>query len=252
MLSAKTMITRTVRRLLLAVALSLIKTAAFSAPAAFPFSEETKIRQDLILVALAKSPADLIIRGANVLNVFSLSWESNQDIVIKGKRIAWVGPAGEWKGTCDHIEDAKGLWAVPGFGESHKHIESTHLSPEYEAALVVPLGNTWTIEASHEFSNVNGDHNVDFWLEARKHGSPLKIFPSIGSATPPTAYESGGGYYGYKQVRDFIDQNRMVVGLDEVMDWPAVWNPKHPGYQRIWENIQATFDGRGVVEGHGS
>ena len=54
---------------------------------------------------------------------------------------------------------------MPGFGEVHKHIESSHLTPEWEAALVLPRGNTWTCEASHEFSNVNGPHNLEFWLE---------------------------------------------------------------------------------------
>ncbi len=85
------------------------------------------------------------------------------------------------------------LAAVPGFGEVHKHIESSHLTPEWEAALVLPRGNTWTCEASHEFSNVNGARNLEFWLEARRRGSPLKIFPQPGSAVPPTAYEWGGG-----------------------------------------------------------
>src|SRR4051794_39189818 len=88
------------RRLLFGSAFLFFAFVGRGAPAAFTFSEEALIRQDLILVALAKSPADLIIRGATVLNVFSLSWESNQDIVIKGKRIAWTGPVGEWKGTC--------------------------------------------------------------------------------------------------------------------------------------------------------
>src|ERR1019366_326760 len=162
-----------------------------------PFNLETKTRQEIIQTALGREPADLLIHGANVLNVFTLSWMPNTDIVVKGERIAWVGPAGEWKGTSAATFDASNLWAVPGFGESHKHIESTNLSPEWEAALNIPLGNTWTDEGSHEMSNVTGEHNVEFWLMAAKYGSPLKIFPELGSATPPTAFERGGGYYGY-------------------------------------------------------
>ena len=159
------------------------------------FSDETRIRQELVQVALGREPADLIIRGATVLNVFTLLWDANQDIVVRGKRIAWVGPAGQWQGKSSNTFDAKGLWAVPGFGESHKHIESTLLSPEWEAALVVPLGNTWTSEGSHEFSNVSGPHNVEFWETPERHGSPLKIFTALGSATPPSAFEVGGGNY---------------------------------------------------------
>ncbi len=216
------------------------------------FSEETRIRQALVQVALGRQPADLLIRGATVLNVYTLQWDADQDIVVSGKRIAWVGPNGQWHGTYAHLFDARGLWAVPGFGESHKHIESTLLSPEWEAALVVPLGNTWTTEGSHEFSNVSGAHNVEFWQTAAAHGSPLKIFTALGSATPPSAFEVGGGNYAYQEIAANIRGNLDVQGLDEVMDWPAVSIPSHPGYQRIWEDIQATRDNRGVIDGHGA
>ena len=216
------------------------------------FNEETKIRQALVQVALGREPADLIIRGATVLNIFTLSWEPDQDIVISGKRIAWVGPIGQWKGKAATVFDAKGLWAVPGFGESHKHIESTLLSPEWEAALVVPLGNTWTSEGSHEFSNVSGVHNVEFWETPERRGSPLKIFTALGSATPPSAFEVGGGNYAYHEIAENIHGSLEVQGLDEVMDWPAVSEPTHPGYQRIWEDMEATRDQRGIIDGHGA
>ena len=244
--------------LLLACCAPVLASAGEGVPTAtgvahpIKFNEETRIRQDLVQVALEKEPADLVIRGATVLNVFTLMWEPDQDIVVRGKRIAWVGPSGQWKGKCSNLFDAKGLWAVPGFGESHKHIESTLLSPEWEAALVVPLGNTWTTEGSHEFSNVSGAHNVEFWLTPGRHGSPLKIFPALGSATPPSAFEVGGGNYAYQEIAANIRSSLEVQGLDEVMDWPAVSIPTHPGYQRIWEDIQATRDNRGVIDGHGA
>lgn len=221
------------------------------------FSPEVQIRQHLVQVALGREPADRIIRGATVLDVFTREWLPNQDIVIAGERIAWVGAAGTWPGQAGELIDASGEYAVPGFGESHKHIESSYLTPEYEAALVIPRGNTWTIEDSHEISNVVGNHNVDFWLRAEKAGSPLKIFASIGSATPPTIYEFGGGYYGYREMADFMEQNpERVISLGEVMDWPAVNAPPNAkaegGRQRIWEMIDATMTHRGIVEGHGS
>ncbi len=216
------------------------------------FNEETRARQELVQVALEKEPADLIIRGASILNVYTLSWEPDQDIVIKGKRIAWVGPAGRWKGKSASIFDASGLSAVPAFGESHKHIECTYLTPEWEAALVIPLGNTWTSEGSHEVSNVSGTHNVEFWATFERYGVPLKIFPALGSATPPSAFESSGGYYAYRQIAENMRRSVAVQGLDEVMNWPEVSVPANPGYQRIWEDIQATQDNRGVVDGHGA
>jgi len=213
-------------------------------------AKEVRIRQDLVLTALGQRPADKLLRVGRLLDVHTRTWIEDAEIVMKGRRIAFVGPAGSYKGEVKERFHEPSLSAVPGFGEVHKHIESSHLTPEWEAALVLPRGNTWTCEASHEFSNVDGPHNLEFWLEARKRGSPLKIFPQPGSAVPPTAYEWGGGHFGYAEQKDFMAQSLMVTGLDEVMDWPAVWNPKNPSYDRLWGMIEATFAARGVVEGH--
>ncbi|SER55513.1 adenine deaminase [Faunimonas pinastri] len=215
-------------------------------------ADEISIRQDLTLVALGRRPADLAIRVGRMLSVHSGTWLDDQEIVIKGRRIAWTGPAGTYRGEVRERVHYPDLSAVPGFGEVHKHIESTHLTPEWEAALVIPRGNTWTCEASHEFANVDGARNTEFWQRARRLGCPQKVFIQPGSAVPPSAWESGGGYYGYEEQRRFMADDLSVVSLDEVMDWPAVWNPENPGYDRIWGMIRATFEQRGVVEGHGS
>jgi adenine deaminase len=213
-------------------------------------ASEVAVRRDLALVALGKRPADTILRIGRLLEVNSRRWLADQEVVIKGRRIAWVGPAGSYAGDAATRVDEPDLAAVPGLGEVHKHIESSHLTPEWEAALVLPRGNTWTCEASHEFSNVDGAHNLEFWLTARRHGSPLKIFPLPGSAVPPTAYEHGGGWFGYDEQKAFLAESLMVAGLDEVMDWPAVWNPDNPSHERLWGMIRATFEHRGVIEGH--
>ena len=117
---------------------------------------------------------------------------------------------------------------------------------------MLPRGNTWTCEASHEFANVNGARNTEFWQKARLAGSPLKIFIQPGSAVPPSAWEESGGWYGYDEQKRFLAGDLSVTSLDEVMDWPSVWNPDNPGYARMWGMIGATFEMRGVVEGHGS
>jgi adenine deaminase len=213
---------------------------------------EVAIRQDLVLTALGKRKADRSLRVGRLLDVGTRTWLEDQEIIMRGKRIAWVGPAGAYEGEVAERFFEPALSAVPGFGEVHKHIESSHLTPEWEAALVLPRGNTWTCEASHEFSNVDGAHNLEFWFKARQHGSPLKIFPQPGSAVPPTAYEWGGGWFGHDEQHRFMRESVMVPGLDEVMDWPAVWNPENPSYDRLWGMIGATFANRGVVEGHGA
>ncbi|TYR29688.1 adenine deaminase [Mesorhizobium microcysteis] len=215
-------------------------------------ADEVRIRQDLVLVALGKRAADRIVRVGRMFEAGTGTWMDDCEIVIRGRRIAHVGPAGSYTGEAAEHVDRSALAAVPGFGEVHKHIESSHLTPEHEAALVIPRGNTWTCEASHEFSNVDGPHNLEFWLTARRAGSPMKIFPLPGSAVPPTAYEYGGGHFGYDEQAAFLRESAMVAGLDEVMDWPAVWNPQNPSHERLWGIIRATFEQRGVVEGHGA
>lgn len=211
---------------------------------------EVQLRQHLTLVALGKAPADTALWVGHLLDVATRTWLDDQEIIIKGDRIAYVGPAGSYTGTVERREHRPDLWAIPGLGEVHKHIESSHLTPEWEAALVLPRGNTWTCEASHEFSNVNGARTVEFWMTARQHGSPLKIFPLPGSAVPPTAYEHGGGWLGHDEQAGFMDETLMVAGLDEVMDWPAVWDANNGSHKRLWGMIEATFARRGVVEGH--
>jgi adenine deaminase len=213
-------------------------------------ADEVKIRQGLARVALGHAPADTRLRVGRLLDVNSRMWLSDQEIIIAGRRIAYAGPAGSYPGAVAYDVHEPDLIAVPGFGEVHKHIESSHVTPEWEAALVLPHGNTWTCEASHEFSNVNGANNLAFWFAARLAGSPQKIFPLPGSAVPPTAYEWGGGYFGYEEQLGFLSESLMVAGLDEVMDWPAVWNPDNPSYDRLWGMIEATFEKRGVIEGH--
>lgn len=215
-------------------------------------ADEAAIRQRLVAVALGKSPADLAIGVGRLFSAHTRQWLENQEIVVCGRRIAWVGPAGGYQGEVRARADYPGLAALPGFGEVHKHIESTHLTPEYEAALVIPRGNTWTCEASHEFANVNGPRNVEFWQKARRAGSPLKIFVLPGSAVPPSAWEESGGAYGRDEQERFLAEHLSAAGLDEVKDWPAVADPAHPSHARIWGMIEATIGGRGVVEGHGS
>lgn len=212
--------------------------------------DEVAIRKHLALVALGKKPADRAVRVGRLLDTYGRNWHEDQEIVISGRRIAWVGPAGAYPGEVVERVDRRQFSAVPGFGEVHKHIESSHLTPEWEAALVLPHGCTWTCEASHEFSNVNGPKNLEFWLTARLAGSPAKIFPLPGSAVPPTAYEWGGGHFGFAEQNEFLRDHLLVAGLDEVMDWPAVWNPENPSHERLWGMIEATFAQRGVVEGH--
>lgn len=210
---------------------------------------EAALRRNLIDVALGRRPADLLMRVGRLLDTGTALWREDVEIAIHAGRIAHVGPRGSFAGTAAETVEKPDLAAVPGLGEVHKHIESSHVTPEYEAALVIPRGNTWTCEASHEFSNVVPDRTLDFWLAPRRAGSPLKIFPLPGSAVPPTAWEHGAHLDGADQTR-FLTESLMTAGLDEVMDWPAVRDRDNPAHDRLWSMMAATWDARAVVEGH--
>ena len=93
-------------------------------------AKEVRIRQDLVLTALGKRPADKVLRVGRLFDVHTRSWQQDWEIVTKGRRIAWVGPAGEYQGEVKERFHEPELAAVPGFGEVHKHIESSHLTPE--------------------------------------------------------------------------------------------------------------------------
>lgn len=214
--------------------------------------DEGTIRRDLVQVALGRKPADRVVRVGRLFDAASRTWLEDQEVVVRGRRIAFVGPAGHWQGGARDRIERLDLAAVPGFGEVHKHIESSHLTPEHEAALVLPRGNTWTCEASHEFSNVNGAKNLGFWLTARRAGCALKVFPLPGSAVPPTGYEVSGGHFDAGDQARFLASSLQVAGLDEVMDWPAVTNADNRSHRRLWGMIEATFAARGVIEGHGA
>ena len=90
-------------------------------------ADEVTIRQDLVLVALGKRSADTLLRVGRLLDVHTCTWAQDQEIAIRGRRIAWTGPAGTFPGTALAREDRSNLAAVPGFGEVHKHIESSHI-----------------------------------------------------------------------------------------------------------------------------
>ncbi|MDF2373166.1 MAG: adenine deaminase C-terminal domain-containing protein [Rhizobiaceae bacterium] len=210
---------------------------------------ESAIRKDLIQVALGRAPADRLVRVGRILDTGSRTWIDDAEIAFCKGRVAFLGARGSFTGSAQETVDRSAFSAVPGLGEVHKHIESSHITPEWEAALVLPRGNTWTCEASHEFSNVAPRHTLDFWLAARKAGSPLKIFPLPGSAVPPTAWEHGAHLDGADQSR-FLQDSLMTAGLDEVMDWPAVRDADNPAHERLWSMIEATFAARAVVEGH--
>src|SRR6056297_2256785 len=89
----------------------------------------SKERLDLLDVINGNSSGDLVIKNGTLVNVLT-SEKLDHDVVIKGNRIAYVGPNGEqFADNNTKIIDATGLFLTPGFIDAHLHIESSMLSP---------------------------------------------------------------------------------------------------------------------------
>jgi len=200
---------------------------------------------ELIDVALGKAPADLVIRGVTLVNVYSRELCPGTTIAIKGSRIASVGHFEPSVGSDTVIIEASQLYAVPGLIDGHIHIESTMLDPVEFAKVVIPRGTTAVIIDPHEIANVLGMKGVRLML-SRTEGIPLKVYVQAPSCVPSTVnLETAGAKIGPKEVRTMLNWPR-IVGLGEVMNYPGILG----GDRRLLLMIQETKGARKVVEGH--
>ena len=139
----------------------------------------------LILTASGARKADTVIKNCKVVNVFSGKIIEG-DIALCGDQIAGVG---EYEGEVEI--DAEGRYAVPGFIDSHIHIESSYLSPEELGMLLVPHGGTTIIADPHEIVNVLGIPGLDYMMDPILRDNILGLgefmnFPGVVNADDAT------------------------------------------------------------------
>ena len=202
-------------------------------------------REDLVDVALGRIQASVVIMGGTLIDVCTRRIVPDIDVAVYDERIALVGDASDVIGQETRVIDAKKLFLVPGFVDSHYHIESSRLSPRRHAQITLPRGTTTIIEDSHEICNALGLKGISYFLEETE-GLFQKVYVSLSSATPPTPYEETGGYIGGKEAKEALKLDR-VVGVGEVMDYVQLFNRG----KRLWEIIQAGLNAGKVIEGHG-
>ena len=118
--------------------------------------------------SLGKAPADLVLKGGQVLNVFSGEILAC-DVAITGDRIVGLGQGYEGKQEVD----VTGKFLAPGFIDAHMHIESSMMTPEHLSTMVVPWGTTTLIADPHEIANVAGAAGIAFLLD-RCEGLPKR------------------------------------------------------------------------------
>jgi adenine deaminase len=139
-------------------------------------------RTPLIEAARGDRPLDLVIRGGELLNVYTGELYP-ADIGIFGDRIAVVD-RGSLIGLTGAAElDARGTIAIPGMIDTHVHIESTMVTPPNFARGVLPFGTTTVVIDPHEIANVSGRAGVEYMLRSSA-GLPLRVYVTVPSCVP--------------------------------------------------------------------
>ena len=171
--------------------------------------------KDRIAQGRGDAPADLVLRGGQVFDVISGAMLDG-DVAICGDTIV---------GTCEHYEgreviDVTGLTLVPGFIDTHLHIESSLVTPFEFDRLVTPLGVTTAICDPHEIANVLGVAGIKYFLDAALE-TVLDIRVNLSSCVPSTDMETAGARIEADDLLPLRDHPQ-VIGLAEVMNYPGV------------------------------
>jgi adenine deaminase len=196
--------------------------------------------KNLIDVAKGDRPADLLLRGGRIVNVFSGEiYPAN--IAIAGERIAGIG-----KDYADGIEtiEVEGLFLAPGLINGHLHLESSLLSPAEYSRLALSHGTTTIILDPHEIANVLGIGGIHALIEASKD-LPVDFFFMAPSCVPATPLETGGASLSAKDIEELLKEPR-ILGLGEMMNFPGVLRQD----PEVLRKIRAAGKDRRPVDGH--
>ncbi len=183
-----------------------------------PFMQEAESLKTLLAVARGDAPADLVLTGGQLVNVFTGEIYP-AEVAIVGDRIAGVSPKpGTYTGK--QTLELAGEYIAPGFMDAHVHIESSMLLPAEYANAVLPHGTTAVVTDPHEIANVYGIDGVRFMLQASE-GIPLQVFVMLSSCVPATDMETSGARLGVEDLSTLKTEPR-VLGIAEMMNYPGV------------------------------
>jgi adenine deaminase len=196
-----------------------------------------KALRDRIFAARRQIPADLVLKEARVVNVFSGGIQERDVAVFDG---IIVGVGSDYHGKNEvHL---KGKYVVPGLIDGHFHIESSMLLPSNLAAALLIHGTTTIVTDPHEIANVMGMDGIRFMLEESRL-VPFDIFFMAPSCVPATPLETSGSALEASEISVLRDEPR-VLGLAEMMNFPGVL----AGEQGVLEKILLFKDQ--VIDGH--
>ncbi|MDE5721515.1 MAG: adenine deaminase [Clostridia bacterium] len=194
--------------------------------------------EKLINAAAGNIKADLVLKNATYIDVFQQRLLKG-DIAISCGRIAGVG---EYDGEKEI--DCSDLTVLPGYIDGHVHIESSQLSPEEFASLIVPRGTTTIIADPHEITNVCGMSGCEYIAEASK-SVPLDVKLQLPSCVPATPFETSGAILNGKDTEKNI-KNDYVFGLGEFMNYPGVIGCD----KDVLKKLEAAHACGKVIDGH--
>jgi adenine deaminase len=193
---------------------------------------ETRIAQ-----GRGDEPADLVLRGGRVLDLFTGSLIEG-DVAICGDTIVGVGEAYEGR----EVIDVTGLILVPGFIDTHLHIESSLVTPYEFDRCVTPRGVTTAICDPHEIANVIGAEGIRYFQEASRH-TLMDIRVQLSSCVPSTDMETAGAELTAEDIAGLMG-HPSGIGLAEFMNYPGVIfrDPRAMAKLRLFQG--------GHVDGH--
>lgn len=174
-----------------------------------------QIYKNNIAVANGLKKADLVLKNSKIIELFSEKIIVG-DLAVSNGSIVGIG-------NYDGIEeiDCSEKYIVPGFIDSHMHIESTMVTPLELSRVILPSGTTTIIADPHEIVNVAGKIGLDYMLNTTEN-LPLNVYIMLPSSVPSTQFETNGsGPFLAKDIKPYLNHPR-ILGLGEVMCFPNV------------------------------
>jgi adenine deaminase len=197
---------------------------------------------DILDIALGEQKADLVLKNANLVNVYSGEIYET-DIAIAHGLIAGLG---RYEGRNEI--DAQDNYAVPGLIDGHTHIEMSMLSVREFAKAVVPRGTTAVVADPHEIANVLGIGGIRALLDDAK-ATALKVFcmaPScVPSTDPSLGLETSGAMIDHEEIKELLRMDG-IIGLAEVMNYVGVIAKE----EEVWKKIEIAKALKMPIDGH--
>ncbi len=188
-------------------------------------------------LAAGRDEVELVLKNCKIVNVFSHKVVDGHIAIDSGKIIG----IGDYKGFKEI--DMKFKYVAPGLIDAHEHLESSMVTPDQMARIVVPRGTTTIIADPHEIANVCGIDGIKFMMSAVEN-VPLNVFFMLPSCVPATEFETSGATLLAEDLKELIGQNN-VLGLGELMDFPGVIS----GRKDIIDKMMIAQDK--IIDGHG-